>query len=271
MTGTGTVSYAYAIARDVDGSLAEALSELRGVARAPVHLVRDSGAVVVAVSPVPEQDFREAALRAHLEDLDWLESVARAHHRVIEALAARTTVLPLRLATVYLDDERVRLMLAARREAFADRIATLADHEEWGVKIYVDAPAATEPPAEAPTDPGMSPGRAYLSRRRAQRHVRDEAYRDAEEAARRVEAAARRYAVDRVQHRPQQGELARGPGENVINDAYLVAQRHAGHFRTDVTAVADGLTGVRIEVTGPWAPYSFATPAEPEPARGAAP
>ncbi len=78
----------------------------------------------------------------HLEDLDWLESVARAHHRVIEALAARTTVLPLRLATVYLDDERVRQMLDARQEAFAERLADLAAHAEWGVKIYVEAPAA---------------------------------------------------------------------------------------------------------------------------------
>lgn len=118
---TPTISYAYAVARDADGSLEKALSGLPGVAEAPVHLVRveRSDNVVVAVSPVPERDFQETALRAHLEDLDWLESVARAHHRVIEALAARTAVLPLRLATVYLDDERVRLMLQARREMFA--------------------------------------------------------------------------------------------------------------------------------------------------------
>lgn len=59
---TEVISYAYAIARDTDGSLAEALSGLPGVAEAPVHLVRagDRGAVVVAVSPVPEQDFQEA-------------------------------------------------------------------------------------------------------------------------------------------------------------------------------------------------------------------
>ncbi|MFE6683314.1 GvpL/GvpF family gas vesicle protein, partial [Streptomyces sp. NPDC057729] len=118
---TEAIIYAYAVARDADGSLEEALSGLSGVADAPVHLVRvgHSDDVVVAVSPVPERDFHEAALRTHLEDLDWLESVARAHHRVIENLAARTAVLPLRLATVYLDDERVRLMLRARHEAFA--------------------------------------------------------------------------------------------------------------------------------------------------------
>ncbi|MFG2290390.1 GvpL/GvpF family gas vesicle protein [Streptomyces sp. NPDC048595] len=272
---TGTVSYAYAVARDADGSLEDALAGLPGVADAPVRLVRtgQDADVVVAVSPVPAQDFDEDALRANLEDLDWLESVARAHHRVIEALAARTTVLPLRLATVYLDDERVRLMLEDRRQAFTERLRALDAQVEWGVKIYVESAAGQpdEPPPDTGADTDLSPGRAYLSRRRAQRHAREDAHRDAEQAARRVADAARAYAVDRVQHRPQQGELARGPGENVVNDAYLVPQQHAEGFRADVLRAAEGLPGVRIEVTGPWAPYSFATPAEAAPLKRAAP
>lgn len=270
---TETVTYAYAVAQDPDGSLEEALTGLPGVADGPVHLVRagDRSEVVVAVGAVPEPDFEETALRAHLEDLDWLESVARAHHRVIEALAARTTVLPLRLATVYLDDARVRQMLDTRQETFAERLSDLAAHTEWGVKIYVEAPAATGRPAEPPADADLSPGRAYLSHRKVQRHAREDAYRDAEEVSRRVEEAARGHAVDRVQHRVQQGELARGPGENVINDAYLVPLEHGESFRAEVSRAAEGSSGVRVEVTGPWAPYSFATPPEAEPLKRAAP
>lgn len=269
---TDVVSYAYAVARDVEGVLEDALTGLRGVADAPVRLVRVARApdVVVAVSPVPAPDFDEVALRAHLEDLDWLEAVARAHHRVIEALAAHTTVLPLRLATVYLDDQRVRQMLEARLEAFATRLSDLAGQVEWGVKIYAVAPAATEGP-EPSADPGLSPGRAYLSRRRAQRHAREDTYRDAEQVARRIEDAAREVAVDRVQHRAQQGELARGPGENVVNDSYLVPMAHAEQFRAGVLRAAEGLPGVRVEVTGPWAPYSFATPEEAVPRKRAVP
>ncbi|MEE1767806.1 GvpL/GvpF family gas vesicle protein [Streptomyces sp. JV185] len=262
---TGTVTYAYAVARDADGSLAETLSGLPGVSDAPVHLVRarEGHDVVIAVSPVPERDFQEAALRVHLEDLEWLESVARSHHRVIEALAARTTVLPLRLATVYLDDERVRVTLRARHEAFDRRLNELAAQVEWGVKLYIETTAASESPADADALSGLSPGRAYLNRRRAQQHAREDAYQDAERAAERVEAAARAHAVDRVQHRPQQGELARRPGENVVNDAYLVPLHRTEGFRAAVMKAAEGLPGVRIEVTGPWPPYSFAAEAEP--------
>ncbi|MFE7108161.1 GvpL/GvpF family gas vesicle protein [Streptomyces sp. NPDC057575] len=268
---TGTLTYTYAVARDTDGTLTEALSELSGVSDAPVHLVRarEGRDVVVAVSPVPERDFQEAALRVHLEDLEWLESVARSHHHVIETLAARTTVLPLRLATVYLDDERVRVMLCSRHEAFDRRLTDLAAQVEWGIKLYVETASPTESPEDGPPQTGLGPGRAYLSRRRAQKHAREDTYRDAERAAARVEAAARTRAVDRVQHRPQQGELARGPGVNVVNDAYLVPLRQAEEFRADVVSAADGIPGVRIEVTGPWPPYSFA--AEIEPLKGAAP
>ncbi|MFE7775216.1 GvpL/GvpF family gas vesicle protein [Streptomyces sp. NPDC057445] len=266
---TDSVTYAYAVARNTDG-LEESVAALTGVAGAPVHLLAGTrgGEPVLVVSPVPAGDFQEEALKRHFEDLGWLEAVARAHHAVIEALAERTTVLPMRLATVYLDDDRARGVLAADRDAFEDRLSHLAAHVEWGVKIYVDPPAArAAAPAAAPgPDPataGLSPGRAYLRTRKAQKSVRDDVYRVAQQAAERVEAVGRRHAADRARHRVQQGELATSPGENVVNDAYLVPRERAEDFRSEVSRAADGLEGVRVEVTGPWAPYSFAMPTAP--------
>ncbi|MFE0628536.1 GvpL/GvpF family gas vesicle protein [Streptomyces sp. NPDC058864] len=248
------VGYAYGVLRE-GGVPDGALEALTGVAGAPVRLVT-SGTLAAAVSPVPATDFQEDALRRHLEDLDWLEAVARAHHTVIEALSAHTTVLPLRLATVYLDDERVRQVLREDDAAFREVLERLAGHLEWGVKIYVDAPAAAAGPTGAAED--LSPGRAYLRARRAQRHSRDEAYRAAEEAAVRVESIGRELAAGHARHRVQQGQLAADAGENVLNDAFLVAHARAEAFRTRALAAAEGLPGVRVDVTGPWAPYSFA-------------
>ncbi|MET7617929.1 GvpL/GvpF family gas vesicle protein [Streptomyces sp. NPDC005408] len=256
------VTYAYAVVRNAAG-LDESTAVLTGVADAPVHLVTgtQSDEIVLVVSPVPVQDFHEDALKRHLEDLEWLEAVARAHNRVIDALATRTTVLPLRLATVYLDDTRARDVLDGGRDDFRERLARLAEHVEWGVKIYVDpsmAPAAPEPPAAA----GLTPGRAYLRSRRKQQSVRDSAYRAAEQAAQRVQAVGRAYAAGRACHRVQQGPLADGVGGNVVNDAYLVPRNRTEEFRSEAEHAADGLEGVRVEVTGPWAPYSFAMPAQ---------
>ncbi|MFF3325617.1 GvpL/GvpF family gas vesicle protein [Streptomyces sp. NPDC002889] len=257
---TDRVTYVYAVAHNT-GELEDAVAALAGVDGAPVRLLPATGEdeLALVVSSVPAQDFDEDALKRHLEDLEWLEAVARAHHGVIEALAARTTVLPLRLATVYLDDSRAKDVLDAGRHAFAQRLAHLSGHLEWGVKIYVEpsrAPAAPEPASP----PGVTPGRAYLRSRRAQKSVRDGVYQAAHQAAERVVAAGHEYAADRAGHRVQQGELASAPGENVVNDAYLVPRDRAEEFRSAVSHAADGLPGVRVEVTGPWAPYSFATP-----------
>ncbi|MFD4586384.1 GvpL/GvpF family gas vesicle protein [Streptomyces sp. NPDC058434] len=255
------VTYVYAVVREADG-LQEAVTGTTGAAGASVRLLPLTGGdgLLLAVSAVPSEDFREEALKRHLEDLRWLESVARAHHAVIEELSARTTVLPLRLATVYLDDERATNALDAQSEILARRLSHLAAHVEWGVKIYVESSAAPAPePVEPAGSEELSPGRAYLRTRKAQRTVRDTAHRSARTAAERIEEAGRRYAADRARHRVQQGELATAPGENVLNDAYLVARDRAEAFRDEVSRAADDLDGVRVELTGPWAPYSFAT------------
>ncbi|MFD9129791.1 GvpL/GvpF family gas vesicle protein [Kitasatospora sp. NPDC059571] len=260
MTGP-TLAYTYAVARWTSG-LEQAVGAITGVAGCRVHLVRATNeqSLVAAVSSVPSDDFDEVALRRHLEELPWLEEVARAHHGVIEAIASHTTVLPLRLATVHLDDGRVRSVLDARQNAFLDRLAELAGLLEWGVKLYVDVAAVPPPPPAK----DLGPGRAYLRHRRAEQDLRQDSYQAAGTAAERIDATARLHAVDRVRHRVQQGELAPGPGTNIVNDAYLVPVEHAAAFRAEALQAADGLPGVRIDVTGPWAPYSFAMPPEGE-------
>jgi gas vesicle protein GvpL/GvpF len=258
VAGLPTLSYVYAVARP-GPELDTALQDGTGMAGGALRAVRAAGLAAV-VCDVPEGEFDEAGLRAQLEDLERLEHLARAHHDVVEALAARETVLPLRLATVYRDDDRVAAMLEASREAFDARLDLLADTVEWGVKVYLVRGTENEPaqPAEA----GTSPGRDFLRRRRAQRDSRQRAYRLAGEAAGRVREAASPYARAHVAHRPQEGRLATdaGEGENLVNDAYLVRREFGEEFTAAVAAAAREEEAVHVTVTGPWAPYSFAAP-----------
>ncbi|MET8676352.1 GvpL/GvpF family gas vesicle protein [Streptomyces sp. NPDC004647] len=261
-TGPGHLSYVYAVGR-AGPELEAAAARLSGLSGAPVRTV-GSGELSAVACSVPAADFDEAGLKAQLEDLSKLEEIARSHHAVVEALAGHMTVLPLRLATVYLDDERVAWMLEESRDEFGALLGRLEGHVEWGVKVYAD-PDSGPPPAPEPSPPDApaSPGRAYLQRRRAQQSTQRNAYRAAGEAAARISAVAASLATDRMAHRPQQGELAHGAGENVANEAYLVPLPDTDEFRAAVEEACRDLPGVRVEVTGPWAPYSFATPTQP--------
>ncbi|MFF5505051.1 GvpL/GvpF family gas vesicle protein [Streptomyces roseolus] len=255
-----TRAYVYGIGRD-DGRLASLVGAGGGVDGHGVRLV-PGGGLVALVSAVPAAAFDEEPLRRRLEHLPGLEELARAHHAVVDAAFARSPVLPLRLATVYTDAERVSGMLLAHRDAFIEMLTWLDGHVELGVKVFVDPAAASSAahPSPAPEPEPASPGRAYLQRRRRQRRGTEDLYRAAEAVTGQVTRAGRETARAVLAHRTQQGELSAGSGVNVANHAYLVPAHAEARFRADVEAAGSGVAGVRVEITGPWAPYSFASP-----------
>ncbi|MGY5126519.1 GvpL/GvpF family gas vesicle protein [Streptomyces nigrescens] len=256
-------AYVYAIGRAGAG-LDTAAAQLTGLRDGRLRTVT-AGRLTALVSSVPADAFSAEGMKAQLENLTELEEIARTHHTVVEAAHTGTTVLPMRLATVYLDDDRVRSMLQERGAEFDALLSRLEGHAELGVKVYADPRAAAAEPPPAPDGPDaaaspVSPGRAYLQQRRAQRRTQRDAYRAAGALADDVRGRVAPLARDRVAHRPQQGELASGEGENIANEAYLVPTDRIREFHRALAGLADGVPGVRVEVTGPWAPYSFATP-----------
>ncbi|MFJ9406968.1 GvpL/GvpF family gas vesicle protein [Streptomyces sp. NPDC101393] len=256
------ISYVYAISRAAT-ALDAAAPGLTGLGGGPLRTVT-AGGLAALVSSVPADTYSAEGMKSQLEDLAGLEAIARTHHALVEAAYTSTTVLPMRLATVYLDDCRVTAMLQERAAGFAELLDWLEGHVELGVKVYSDPreAAAAEPPAPAPGAEPDSPGRAYLQKRRAQRRTHRDAYRAAGAVAAGVPERASALARARVVHRPQQGELASGAGENIANEAYLVPADRVREFRQALAGLGDDVPGVRVEITGPWAPYSFATPTE---------
>ncbi|MFF0225153.1 GvpL/GvpF family gas vesicle protein [Streptomyces sp. NPDC004629] len=267
----GTVSYLYAVCR------ASAPDPPFGPDAPPapaggtgLRLVRHDGLAAVVAS-VPAEEFGAEGLEARLNDLERLEALARAHNAVVDAVHSRTTVLPMRLATVYLDDARVAGVLRCDADRFRRLLDWLDGHEELGVKVYATPVAAERPAAPGaaaqPPNAGAAadaPGRAYLRRRQAQRRGHRAAYRAAGEVAARLPQTVSGLARARAAHRPQQAGLGPRPGENIANEAYLVARSDRAAFRAAVSSLAQGVPGVRVEVTGPWAPYSFTADVGPK-------
>ncbi|MFI9250274.1 GvpL/GvpF family gas vesicle protein [Streptomyces sp. NPDC053069] len=246
MTG---LRYVYAVCRPFGTPLQ---SQLTGIGGAPPGLLHHHGLVAV-VSQVPEADFSEEALKAHLEDLDWLAATARAHQGVIDALTTVTTPLPLRLGTVFRDCSGVRSMIEAREDDFRRILDRLEGRVEWGVKVYLEPePAQPEPEAAKPAG-----GRDYLRRRRESTHAQEEQWQRAEKFARSLHERLCRYAEEYRLHAPQNSTLSAAPGRNVLNAAYLVPRMHSEEFVELVDRTKDEAPGIRVELTGPWAAYSF--------------
>jgi len=251
MTG---LRYVYAVCRPFSAPLQ---TQLKGVAGDPPRLLTHHGLIAV-VSHVPERDFAEEPLRRRLEDLDWLTETARAHQSVIDALTVVTTPLPLRMGTVFRDDSGVRVMLEAREDDFRRTLDRLTGRVEWGVKVYVDTePEERDAPAQKPAS-----GRDYLRQRRMRVRANDDMWQQTEEFADHLHAALSAYADDSRLHAPQNPALSGVPGRNVLNAAYLVARNDSEEFVELVDRSKDetkvSIPGIRVELTGPWAAYSFA-------------
>jgi Gas vesicle synthesis protein GvpL/GvpF len=248
--------YVYAVGESALADVEE-LGALAGVDGAAVRVV-GSGALAAAVSSVDPTRFSEESLRKSLEDLHWLERVARAHHRVVDELRRRQPVVPVRLATIYVDDDNVRALLDANADRFAAALDLTRGRTEWGVKAFAVAGASDEPDPEA--DAG-GPGTAYLMRKRAARDRAARARQRLVDAAEEVHARVGAIAVATRRYRPQDPRLSGRDEEMVLNAAYLVDDARSAELRRLVESW--DAPQLRLELTGPWAPYSFAELEQP--------
>jgi hypothetical protein len=226
-----------------------------GVDGAAVTTV-ERGELAAVVSLVDRDRFDAESLRAKLEDLDWLEQTARAHHQVIDTIARQIPVAPLRMATILWDERGVAELLQANRPEFTEVLERVRGREEWGVKAY----AVPVGPPDAPPGPAESaggPGTTYLMRKRGQR----QAVQTGADLARQLHEVLTGHSVAARVYPPQDPRLSGRTEPMALNAAYLVAAADAESLRA--AAARFDSPGLRVELTGPWAPYSFAEVSQP--------
>lgn len=248
-------TWVYAVTADQGQT---AVPEVTGVGGGPVRAVGGAGLVAV-VSAVDLAEYGEEPLRRNLENLEWLEKTARAHHDVIGAVSETAPVVPMQLATVYRSDDRVRALLADRRDDFLAALEVIQGRTEWGIKIYVPAEPADAADTQQPADTAR-PGAAYLQRRRSQLSAREDARHAAASSAEAIHAELTGLAAAARLHKPQHPQLTGRAEPMILNSTYLVDDEQAGTFAAAADELAGQHPGVRVELTGPWPPYSFTLP-----------
>lgn len=250
--------YVYAISRDLPEN---AIERIRGVGETPVRAVSHQG-LTALVSTVDLAEFGEEALRRNLEDLGWLESTARAHNTVAAHAAALAVTLPMRLLTVYRSDERVKEALRNRNKEFAEALSRITGRTEWGVKAYAELRELMASDTTAEGTGAARPGTSYLLRRRAERHTEEEARHEARRCASEIDTRLSDIATTRHLHPPQNPQLSGHEGWMILNASYLIDDERVDEFHAAMALLGE-LRGISLQLSGPWAPYSFATEEEP--------
>lgn len=154
--------------------------------------------------------------------------------RVLRRIWERSPLLPIRFGTVVADVDELERTIDEHRELWQARLDAVAGHSEFIVHV----PAADGDRAVAGAV-GSRSGREYLARR-AQTLEHHQSRVD--ELERRLEP----YADERT--------TLPGDGGRI---AFLVRDEHVGDARAAIAAWSNGAENERVEVTGPWPPFSF--------------
>jgi hypothetical protein len=251
----GDAAWAYCV---VDAGEAAALPNgLAGVDGSAVLPIAE-GDLAALVSLVPVADYDDERLREHLNDIDWVARTARAHEDVLEQALEQATVVPLRLCTIYRDDDGIRRLLRDEHDELRRSLEAVAGRAEWGLKLFADT-ESIHASLVGDGGAGDAGGAGYLARKQRERDARlalDELL-----ARRGEEAHARLAAVaDAARSNPLQRREAHGrEGDMILNGVYLVRRarepeliRAAEQLRSEWEADSFG-----VVLTGPWPPYNF--------------
>lgn len=225
---------------------ADRTAGLRGVAAEPIRVVfgRDLAAAVGTVS---------------VEDRGWSLAKAQAHNAVVSAIGRSGTVIPVRMATIYRDDWRVCQLLLNEHEDIELALRRVSGREELSVKAYADPKSIAIKGDSIQLQSVESRSRtASLLRRRRPLASHEAAYLLAAEEADRVHAVLLHCAVD-GKLKPTSDHSSSGTDEQtVLSGAYLVDGDVVDLFMETLAALERSTARIRLEVSGPRPPYSFA-------------
>jgi hypothetical protein len=236
------VTWVYAVADGLDPAR---LSGLAGVAGERVRAVAGGG-VHAVVGSVDGGAFGESSMASMLADLEHVEAIGRAHHQVVAAVAESSPVVPLRLGTIYPDDETVAEVLGQHQDELSGLLEFFGGTQEWGVQVYL------RPVSDEPVPVTVGPSGLAVHRLQGQR-----SWRDAELSADEVD---RELAGLAVASRRQPAPFLRagsGSGLMVLNGIYLIEAQRAAEFTLTARLLVAEHDTLGVELTGPWPPYSF--------------
>ncbi len=223
----------------------------------PPRALSAGDGVWLIVSDAPLAHYEEAPIKKHLEDMKTVADFALGHEAVVEHFALADSLLPMKLFTLFRDDERALRYVEKERARIDGALARVGGKVEYGLRVSLDekamrAAALKDSKKAGPPDSGA----AFLMRKKLLRDAASEAQDRARERAEEVFEALAALSADALK-RP----LGADPeGSRLLLDgAFLVPRKKEKSFAALAKKKGGEIEplGYRTELTGPWPAYHF--------------
>jgi Gas vesicle synthesis protein GvpL/GvpF len=248
-------TYLYCIARsDKPPALAKAPAGVPGSGKP--RAIDAGGGLWLVAADAPLDRYGEAPIETGLRDLTWVSSIAVPHEAVVEHVARKATVVPMKLFTLFHSDARALEHVSRQRKRLERLVERLDGREEWGVRMTLDEQSALRKALAKASVARASTGAAFLLRKKKEKDAAHELIENARDRADALFEALSQKSDDARRRPPPPGEI----GKRVLLDAaFLVRRGRQKTFEAAVKAQAKKLAahGYETVLTGPWPPYNF--------------
>ncbi len=221
----------------------------------------------VIVKYVSESEFAEENLKKNLSDIQWLESNAREHIRVISMIMNYSTVIPFKFGTIYNTEDSLKKFITEYSGSLIENFNHIKGKEEWAVKIYCDRNALCEQIDELTAEVAelgkqvlaSSPGKAFLLNRKKADLIENEMDRICKNYGQEYFDEFKNLSESTSLNNLLPKEYTGREDTMILNATFLVSKLKVGDFinTADTLRKKDLNSGLFIEVTGPWPPFSF--------------
>ena len=203
---------------------------------------------VLLLSNIPQHFRGHVEADTLFSDPARISMLAMAHHRILQAAAVITDVVPIRLGTLVRGLKGARDLLTREAGPFAERLTTIRNAVEFAVRIL---PARRPTPTPQASQMHAGSGRAYLRARS------DECVRGRPAA---VDIALQELALRAVATCERQpGSRQAGRPRAVADVAFLVDRRKLTAFDECAGVIEQQIArnGLALDIFGPLPAYSF--------------
>lgn len=247
-----TAVYLYGVSLDTEAGTKGRRGALTSAGVDGVHAVEavPCGEFLCWISAVDQIAFSQE-LEKNLENLEWLAVHGIRHQEVVGEIAQKETIVPARFGTLFSSQAALLKDVEARKSALKKVFNRIADSDEWGVKVLVE-----DQPAKPVSTAAASSGREYLQQKAAR--IKKKPERDEGELEQ-LASALEKVATDSA----PTGRVSGAQPGLLWQATFLVPRTRRRQWERVLEDFVKQWEGKRrIEVTGPWPPYSFVSDAK---------
>lgn len=219
------------------------------------------------VKYVPESEYSEDNFKRNLSDMTWLETNAREHVDVISMLMEQNTMIPFKFGTIFLTEESLRKFIADYSNSLTENFQHIKNMEEWSVKIYCNRKALCEKIDELSEDAAAlekqimesSLGKAYLLKKKKTDLIENEMDRLCKEYGQNYFNEFENLSESTSLNNLLPKDFTGREDMMILNAVFLVHTKKVTDFNNTKDKLIEkyGNFGFKIEITGPWPPFSF--------------